>query len=396
MSNSPDGLDIPIEALRRRQNRKWNRYGPDVIPAWIADMDYTAEPSVQAALQRLLADEDYGYADRGGDVVERAVAAAFGQHQRDLYGWDPDPDLVEPVSDLVQAMIATVVAYSEPGEGVLLQVPAYPPFREAVADTERTLLANALRDDGSRWMMDVNGLEALAPQARMLLVCNPHNPTGRVLSRDELVAVGRIAIEHDLVLVSDEVHSELVFPGHRHLPTAMVSPEVAARTVTITSATKSFNIGGLRCGVIHFGSAALRDRFRRRLPHRLLGDINTFGADATIAAWSNGQSWLRRVMARLESNRARIGDFCANQIRAVRYYEPEATYFAWLDMSAFNLLPSAHEFLLQAARVATSPGSEFGPGYAQCVRLNFATSSAILEEILSRIAVALDPHRPTG
>ena len=389
MSDSLDELDLPIEALRRRQNRKWTRYGPDVIPAWIADMDYKAEPSVQAALARLLAEEDYGYPDRAGDVAERAVAAAFAQHQRELYGWDPDPELVQPVSDLVQAMLATVVSYAEPRESVLMQVPAYPPFRAAVENAGRTLVANAMHDDGRRWTLDLAGLKALAPQARMLLVCNPHNPTGRVFARDELTELGRIAVDHDLVLVSDEVHSELVYPGHRHIPTAMISPEVAARTVTITSATKSFNIGGLRCGVIHFGSAALFDRFRRCFPDRLLGQINAFGADATIAAWGTGHSWLRRVMAKLGSNRARIGDFCANQLPAARYHEPEATYFAWLDLSAFNLLPSAHEFLLDVAHVATSAGSEFGPEYAEFVRLNFATSPTILEEILSRVGLAL-------
>jgi cysteine-S-conjugate beta-lyase len=389
LSDSLDGLDLPIDALRRRRNRKWNRYGPDVIPAWIADMDFRAEPSVHAALMRLLGDEDYGYAERAGTQVERAVAAAFARHQRDLYGWDLDPEMVEPVSDLVQATMATLVAFSDAREGILLQLPAYPPFRQAIDKAGRTIVANPLRDDGRRWTLDVAELEALAPKARVLLICNPHNPTGRVLSHGELAALGRIAVEHDLVLVSDEVHSELVYSGHRHLPTAMVSPDVAARTVTITSATKSFNLGGLRCGVIHFGSSALFDRFRRRLPEWLLGGVNVFGADATIAAWANGQPWLRRVIARLEGNRKRVGDFLAERLPEVRYREPDATYFAWLDLAAFNLRPTAHDFLLSEARVATSAGADFGTEYAAFARLNFATSPAILEKILARVGTAL-------
>jgi cystathionine beta-lyase len=385
-----EDIELTIDFLRSRRNSKWSRYGPDAIPAWVADMDFRAAPAIQAAIRRLVEEEDYGYPDRAGEVAERAVAIAFSRHERELYGWDPDPDLVLPLSDLIQGMFATIIAFTEPSDGVLLQIPAYTPFFAAIDGTGRRLLANPMRDNGRQWVLDLEQLKASAPGAQMLMVCNPHNPTGRAFDRDELAALGRIALEHDLILVSDEIHSELIYPGRAHVPMAMVSSEIAAKTVTITSATKSFNIAGLRCAVIHFGSAELRDRFRQRIPERLLGQLSVFGVDATLAAWRNGGPWLDGVLARLARNRVRLGKFLAERLPAVGYREPEATYLAWLDLAGYDLKPSPAEFLFNVAHVRTSAGSEFGADYGEFARLNFATSEAILEEILMRMAVAIE------
>jgi cystathionine beta-lyase len=357
----------------------------------VADMDFGAAPAVQSAIERLGRDQDYGYADRAGDAAERAVAVAFSRHERELYGWEPDPDLVLPLPDLVQAVVASMLAFTEPADGVLLQLPAYPPFITSIQGSGRRLLANAMVDDGSTWRLDLDRLESDARSARMLMVCNPQNPTGRVFSRAELVALGRIALEHDLVIVCDEVHSELIYPGSEHIPMALVSPEIAERTVTITSATKAFNIAGLRCAVMHFGSSGLLDRFRLRIPEGLLGHLSIFGIDATIAAWTEGRMWLDGILVQLASNRARLGEFIGNCPREIRWRQPQATYLAWLDMSTLRLEPTPWQFLLESARVATTAGIEFGPDYDDFVRLNFATTPEIFEEIIGRIDAAVTP-----
>jgi cysteine-S-conjugate beta-lyase len=351
-------------------------------------MDFGVAPAVQAAIKRLVDEQDYGYADREGGFPERAVAFAFSRHQKELYGWEPDPDLVVPLPDLVQAMLATIVAFTEPSDGVILQLPAYPPFISTIEASGRKLIANPMIDDGNGWCLDLARLEADAPSARLLMVCNPQNPTGRVLTRVELSALGRVAIDHDLVIVCDEVHAELTYAGSAHLPMALVSPEIAARTVTITSATKSFNIAGLRCAVMHFGSPKLFDRFRKRIPDGLLGHLSVVGVDATIAAWADGAQWLQSTLGHLDANRAHLGDFVA-QRKYIGYHEPQATYLAWLDLTNLNLEPSPWEFLKQTANIVTTAGWEFGQDYGQFVRLNFATPSAVLEEILSRMAAAI-------
>ena len=279
-------LAIGINRLRARRNRKWTRYGDEALPAWIADMDFKTASEILAALERLVAEEDFGYPDRDGDDPARAIAAAFARHELDVHGWRLDPELVRPLPDLIQATFTTVIAFTEPGDGVILPVPAYPPFRTAIEGSGRHLLESPMSVVGGRWCVDLENLRALSHHARMLMVCNPHNPTGRVLGRAELAPLADIARGEDLVLVSDEVHSELVYPGQSHIPMALMSSDIAA--VTITSATKSFNIAGLRCVVLHFGSSQLYDRFRSRFSDQALGAVNVFGVDATLAAWAKG------------------------------------------------------------------------------------------------------------
>jgi cystathionine beta-lyase len=191
------------------------------------------------------------------------------------------------------------------------------------------------------------------------------------------------------VIVSDEIHCDLVYPGATHLPMAGLGPEVAARTVTLNSATKGFNIPGLRCGVMHFGSAELLERFRAGVSERLLGGYNVTGHDATVAAWRHGQPWLDEVMKLLLAHRDRVAGWVRECAPAVVHHPPEATYLAWLDCRALELQPSPQEYFLERARVGLNAGRDFGPEGEGCVRLNFATSPEILEEILGRLAASL-------
>jgi cystathionine beta-lyase len=374
--------------MRRRRGVKWHRHGEDVLPAWIADMDFAVAEPVQRAMARLVEDGDYGYAAREG---EDGLEAAFVHRMRTRFDWEVDPERIVPVADLVQAIVASVVAFTGPGDGVAVQTPIYPPFLTAIASTGRRRVVDPLVDDGRRLALDPRSLEAAVDAGtRLLLLCNPHNPSGRAFDRAELEAVARVAVERDLVIVSDEVHCDLVYPGCRHVVLATLGPEVAARTVTINSATKSFNIPGLRCGVMHFGSDELLARFRRAIPWRLLGTAGVTGADATAAAWREGQPWLDAVMELLRANRDRVAAWAAELAPAIGHRPPEATYLAWLDCGGVAVGDSRpQDFFLQRARVALHSGAEFGPGGETCVRLNFATSPAILEELLGRMAGAI-------
>jgi cystathionine beta-lyase len=377
------------KALQARRNAKWNQYDPDVLPAFVADMDFAVAAPIQAAIERIVRDGDYGYPLRDGLKPDRLVAQAFAGRMKARYGWDVSPDLVLPLADLVQGTYAPILAFSDPGDGVVLQVPNYPPFRDAVQTTERRLLSLPMRDDGERFFFDMDELGRLVDdRTRVFILCNPQNPTGRVFTRDELKALGEFAIARDLIVISDEIHSDLVYPGHQHIPFASLGADIAARTVTLNSATKSFNIPGLRCAVIAFGDAKLRDRFHKRIPQRLTGSANVVGADATVAAWTECQPWLDAVMAQLLSNRDRVAAVLAAEAPGIRFHAPEATYLTWLDCRELRLSSPAFQFFLEKARIGFSAGETFDPGCAQFIRFNFATSTPILDEMLERFVAA--------
>ncbi|HEY7044682.1 MAG TPA: MalY/PatB family protein [Nocardioidaceae bacterium] len=387
-------IERSVEDMRARRGTKWRKFPPDVLPAWVADMDFSVPDEVQAAVDRITTLGDYGYAAREGD---ESLAAAFQFYAKQSFGWDVDPDGVLPVGDLIQGMYSSVYAFSEPGDGIVVQTPIYPPFLDTIATTERRLVENRLLDDGTKYAVDTDGLRKVVDdRTRLLMIPNPHNPTGRTFSRDELQVMLDVAIEHDLIVVSDEIHADLVYSGNKHIPFASLGPEAAARTITLTSATKGFNIPGLRCALMYFGSQDLKARFHKRMPQRLLGSPNVIGIDATVAAWRYGQPWLTQVLAILEGNRTRVTEFLATQMPAVTYRQPQATYLAWLDCRALNLGAPPFDYFLEKAKVGLNDGAAFGEAGVGCVRLNFGTSPKILDEILGRLAesvreVALAP-----
>jgi cysteine-S-conjugate beta-lyase len=382
---------LSADQLRARSGRKWHEYAADVLPAWVAEMDFGVPEPIREALRRATDEASYGYE---ASSLYPDLAAAFADYMQRRFGWRPGTGGVVPVADLVQALYTGVTAFTESGQGVVLQSPIYPPFQNAVRETGRRIVWNPLGDTGSTFKVDAAQLaEVFGQQAPLLLLCNPHNPTGRVLDRAELEAIGALAVERNLVVIADEVHADLVYAGQKHIPFASLGPEVAARTVTITSATKAYNIPGLRCGVMHFGSDALRGRFRARYPDRMLGVVNRFGIEATLVAWRECGVWLDEVLRVLSANRSRLTEFLAVELPRIRWYAPQATYLAWLDCSSLNLGDeSPQRYFLERARVAPSAGADFGPGGEGRVRLNFGTSPQILDDILTRMAKSI-PHQ---
>ena len=378
-------IDFDIATLRGRRTSKWRRFPSDVLPAWVADMDFGVAPSIARALTRLTENQEYGYAAR-----EDGLAAAFVRRMDRRFGWQTDVADTVAIGDLVQASFSSVMAFSEPDDAVLLQLPSYPPFMRAIEDTGRRLIANPMRDNGALWVLDLAAYEAAPdPRTRVLIFCHPQNPTGRAYSRAELEEVADFAIRHDLIVVSDEIHADIVYPGNTHIPLASLHKEIAARTITITSATKSFNIPALRCAVMHFGAPALKERFFRRIPARLLGSPGVTGVDATIAAWDDGQPWLDEILAYLQTNRDWLMQAIATDLPGVTMRLPEATYLAWLDCRALELPCSAGQFILDHAKVGLNFGETFGAQYAGFARLNFATPAPILRQIMARMAEAV-------
>ena len=381
--------DLSKETLALRRNAKWSRYAPDILPAFVAEMDYAIAPAIQQAIERSVHEQRYGYPGGSPGSASMAVAEAFSSRMASLFAWEPDPSNAIVVADLVQGSFATVMAFSEPGEDVVLQVPAYPPFFDAIATTGRRLASWHLNRQGDVFEHDFDELADFPETAKILVLCNPHNPTGRVLRRDELEKIAAVALQRDMIVISDEIHADIVYPGHRHIPFASLGPDIAARTVTLNSATKSFNIPGLRCAVIHFGTRALKERFHQRLPAKLFGACTGISMDATVAAWTESQDWLAGAMKHLTAARNQVMEFCRAEFPQINIVAPEGTYFGWLDCSALPFNDSAYDFFFNQAKVAMSAGETFLPGAERHVRLNFATSPAILEEILGRMGHAI-------
>jgi cystathionine beta-lyase len=388
MRHRPIDLDeLDVRQLQRRRSAKWRFHPRDVLPAWVAEMDYPIAAPIQAELHRFAQSGDAGYPL---DDQDTGLPEAFRERMDLRFGWNPDPARIELLSEVVQGMYIALEAFTEVGDGAIVQTPIYPPFLNVVADTGRRLIENPLCSNGTRLEFNLEELATrIDTKTRILLLCNPHNPSGRVMDRAELDRLAGLVLEHDLIVVADEIHADLIYDGRRHIPFATLSPEIAERTVTLTSASKAFNIPGLRCSIAHFGSEELHQRFNKRHSAHFRGGIGLVGIYASIAAWRWGQPWLDEVVTHLDGNRNYLREVLAERIPEIKFFLPEATYLAWLDCSALGLTKSPAGIFLRQGKVALSSGRRFGAAWKDHVRLNFATSRPILTELVDRMAKAL-------
>ena len=397
---------IDLEQVRLRPGVKWQRT-PEALAAWVADMDIAPAGIIRQRLFELIGRGDLGYPDwpKGQGSPGRA---AFRDWALTRYGWRiSDPDHLAEFCDVVHAIEVMLYLCTQPGDAVLLHTPAYPPMFAAIRSAGCELLEIPLSPPsvGSPeviWESDLDQLEAmldgpLSSRAKVLLLCHPHNPTGKVFGREELLRLGAIAERHDLVIISDEIHADLEYSsqegsGSHHLVVASVSEQIAARTVTIHSASKAFNLAGLRYALAHIGPLWLRDRLAG-LPSHLFGTPNLAGVTAAVAAWTEPEAsiWLEQVRAHFLHQRQLLAELLAEHLPEVIYHVPEATYLGWLDVRALGLGEDPSEFWRSSDRgtdrVDLSPGPDFGrAGY---VRLNFATSAAILTQIVTSMGRAV-------
>ena len=382
-----DFSSISLEWLRRKPGAKWHRT-PDAIAAWVADMDFAAPPVVLDAMREVLDVGDLGYPDWRHITGGSPATDAFVERCATRYDWHIDEADTRELNDVLQGIHMVLHLCTEPGDGVVLHTPSYPPFLHTLEDNDRRLIpvpGERSATSPTGWVFDHEALDAslVGAGAKVLLLCHPHNPTGHVFSHDELTQLAAIAERHDLLIVSDEIHADLTYAPLAHRPMAMYAPD---RTVTIHAASKAFNLAGLRYAIMHVGPAAVHARLVTA-PEHLFGAANLMATVAAEAAWRRGDEWLAAVMAHLDAQRTLLAELLAQHLPEVRYTSPSATYLAWLDCSELGWGDDpAVEFLRRGVRL--SEGPTFGPLGHGCARLNFATSPALLTEMVQRMATA--------
>ena len=373
-------------SIDRRQypSQKWQRYAPDVMPLWVADMDFVSPPAVIDALSERVAHGVFGYG-RTPDSLRQALCEWSERH----YHWPIEPGWQVWLPGVVPALHLASLALTEPGDGVLTVTPIYPPFLKVAERSGRLAQTANLAEpasSGGGWRLDRDALEAaITPETRLLLWCHPHNPTGRVWNHDELAIIAELAERHDLIVVSDELHCDLILDDERHHPLAAAFPELAKRVITLWAPSKTFNVAGLTCACAVVADGKLRHRLQNAM-RGLMPDINVLGLLAAEVAYREGEPWRQALLEVLRDNRNCLSEHVARW-PGVDYREPESTYLAWLDMRGAGLGESPQRTLLDQARVALSDGADFGwPGF---VRLNFGTPTAQLQQALARLDTLL-------
>jgi cysteine-S-conjugate beta-lyase len=375
--------DCSLGELRKRRSEKWVTYPPDVLPAFVAEMDFALAAPIKQALIEAIELSDTGYATPLG------LGEAFSDFAGARFEWAVNPGRVVLVPDVMIGIAEVLRLTTAPGSGVVINTPAYPPFVPTLAEYDRQAIDVPLLRAATGWSLDFPGLEeAFRAGARAFLLCNPHNPTGRVFSRDDLERIAALAGRYDVVVVADENHAPLTLAGAMHTPYVSLGEPAASNAATVISAAKAWNIAGLKCAVVVAGSAAMRARLTA-LPFEIQARAGHLGVLAAIAAFRSGGSWLDGLLAHLDRNRALLTQLLAAQLPTVRYIPPEASYLAWLDCANLGLGDDPATVFLERGRVALTRGLDFGPNGAGFVRLNMGTSSDLLTEIVRRMAAAV-------
>lgn len=371
---------------RDTDSQKWQKYaGRDILPLWVADMDFKSSPAIIAALQQRVAHGVFGYARPVKSTVDAIVQA---MEQR--YGWHIDPAWIVWLPGLVVGLNVTAQAFAQSGDEVLTLTPVYPPFMTAPKNSGRTSVTVPfqLNTTARRWEIDWDALErAVTPRTKLFYLCNPHNPVARVWRREELVRLGEFCVRHNLLLCSDEIHCDLILDPLPHIPSAMLGDEIAKRTITLMAPSKTYNVPGLGTSLAIIPDATLRAQFVRATTG-IVAEVTCLGFTACEAAYRDSEPWRQGLLATLRGNRDFLLDFIAREMPGVTVEAPiEATYLAWLNVSALQLAdPIAH---FEQHGVGLSDGAFFGSPRGRHVRINFGCPRATLTEALQRMKRAL-------
>ncbi|WP_051703302.1 MalY/PatB family protein [Streptomyces sp. NRRL F-5630] len=389
-----DGLRAT--SLSARSSEKWRRYPPDVLPAFIAEMDFpVAEPVLDAVRAHLTAGGDLGYAY--AYTAKAPVQRAFAAWVRVNWDWRVEPRRVVLFPDTMRVMEVALERFTAPGDGVVVDVPAYPPYFEAISAAGREVVPQPMRLRGGRWRLDLEGLaRSFRAGAAAYFLCNPHNPTGRVLTAGELREVLSLAAEFGVAVIADEVHAPLTHPGRRHVPLGSLPEAARVATVTAASASKGWNVSGLKCAMAVAGRPRDHDRLMEMRPRSRDG-VGILGVSASEAAFTLGDPWLRTVRHYLHGSRRMLVELFESFGPDLELVPPEASYLAWLDGRRLaDRLGSDDlaDFFLHRGKVAVSDGREYGSeGF---IRLNFGTSQHLLEEMVRRMEKAVREESPEG
>jgi cysteine-S-conjugate beta-lyase len=370
---------------RNTECAKWRQYDDDVLPMWVADMDFLSPEPVIRALRERVEHGVFGYPCEPDELRQVII-----DHLSNKYHWTVTAEDVLIMPGVVNGFNLASQAIAKPGDGVLIQTPVYPPFfgaqRHACAISQQ---AELTRLENGAYSIDFEKFEqAITDQTRIFILCNPHNPVGRVFRQDELEKMAEICLRHGITICSDEIHCDLVFSGHQHIPMAALNPEIARNTITLMAPSKTYNIAGLSCSIAVIQNKELRHTFLKA-GRGLIGGVNILGQVAALAAFKEGQPWLDELLCYLEANRDFLYEYVSQEFPGISMGLPEATYLAWLDCRQSGIQGNPHDFFLEKARVAMNKGDDFGANGQGFVRMNFGCPRPILVEALERMKKAL-------
>lgn len=382
--------DVTPETLRRRGTLKWCHHDPDVLNFWIAEMDFRAAPVVRAAAVDAVEREEFGYPLSDG---ANGLPAAVADWQAQRYGWKVGSDKVHVLPDVLKGIELGIEGFSPADSAVIVATPAYPPFFIVPGVVSRPVIEVPTVLSSGRAVLDLEGIDAaFAAGAGTFVLCNPHNPLGRVFTRGELLALCDIVEHHGGRVIADEIHAPLTYPSYQHIPYASVSDGAAQHCLTLVSAAKGWNLPGLKCAAAITSNAVDEERWRSLSPVKTHG-ASTIGIRTSVAAFRHGAAWLDDVIAYLDQSRTLLAELLAAHLPEVGYTPPEGTYLAWLDCRRLGLGDEVAAYFLDQARVATNPGSAFGSDGRGYLRFNFATSHSILEQGIEAMASAVRHRR---
>ena len=377
---------ITVEQLRAAGSTKWTTH-PDTIGAWIAEMDFGIAEPITSALHEVVDQARFGY---NPPSLVADLGRAYAEFSARRYGVAPDPEMVRPLPDVLAGMAAIIDHYTPAGSPVIVPTPAYMPFL-LLPDWwgDREVIQVPMARDGDRWVYDLDAIgAAFDAGAHMLTLCNPHNPIGRVLTREEMLAIADLVEAKGGLVFSDEIHAPLVYPGSQHVPYASLDERTAAHTITATSASKSFNLAGLKCAQIVFSNPEHRATWAKAGRWVEQG-VSLPGIVANITAYREGDPWLLQTLAYLDRNRKALTGLVADKLPGVRYSEPEGTYLALLDFRETGLGDNPAAVFQEEVKVVLTPGPACGEAARGFARLNFGTPLPVLEEIIDRIGRVL-------
>jgi cystathionine beta-lyase len=376
-------FDKPVER-RGTDSFKWRRYGDDVIPLWVADMDFVSPEPIIRALHERVDHRIFGYVRPSEELI-----TVIRERLKRLYSWEVPEEHIIFVPGVVTGLNFAFQLFAGPGDGVLIQPPVYSHFITDPVVRGQVLRDPPLVEKGDTYEIDFDAFEkAITPRTKIFVLCNPHNPVAKVFKRDELERLAAICLRHNLLICADEIHCDLLYPGYRHIPIATLGNEVARHTITFMSPSKTFNLAGLKCSFAVISSPTLREAWIRA-SQGLIPHVNIMGLTAALAGFRDGQAWLDQCLAYLNGNREFLARYIRERLSSIRMVKMEATYLAWIDCRQSGIEGNAFEFFLRASRVAVSDGKECGEVGTGFVRLNFACSRKILVEALDRMADAL-------
>jgi len=374
---------------------KWNKamlaehFGnDDALPFWVADMDFQAPPAVIGSLLKRAEHGIFGYEYKKDSYVESLLDWYKNRHR-----WTIDPAHIEPCPSVLNAITILINQHSERGDGVIVQPPVFFEFRMVIRSNNRRMVKNPLKFIEGKYRMDFEDLEAKAanPRTKIMIICNPHNPVGRVWTREELARAGEICRRHNVLVISDEIHGDIVYQPHRYTPIASISDELAQASVTCLSPAKTFNIAGIVDAMAIIANKEHRSRFRDFAHRYQINKTNVFASAAIEAAYSQGGEWLDELLAYLQANVDFLQSYLDENLPQVKLVEPEGTYLVWLNFEGLGLEAKAlARFLAQEARLALNAGYWFGREGAGYARMNIASPRSVLEEALSRLTSAIN------